>query len=698
MLTESIDLHRQGRFDEAEQGYRAQLAEHPDDADTLHLLGMLRYQRGDAVEGAQLLGRARELAPDDANIEVALASIAFRNADYSAAQQGFQRALALDPNLGGAHAGIGQIALLRGEHALAEQHFRTALRTGEEPHALAGLGALLLEGSDTDGALRHISRAADLAPHDAMIQMLLGQAFAKRDTPAFAEKAFENALRLQPELHQARLWLGGLLTRARRYPEASEHYRALLVVPGAEANARIGLADVARAENRLDDAVADYRAALALDPEQTPALRALAQSLAQLGRADEALALYETRLARTDDADGSVHEGRAVLLSLLGRPAAAVDDLKIVLDRNPDNLQARVLLARLSESIGNFDDASGHAAIVASALPQAPEMLLIQVRALLRNGDSAGARSVLDVLGRMQLSETQHRLCWNHLGRAHDLAGEMSPAVKCFMEAQRGMPSTLPALADPHPSLHEALAKPIGEAWANAPILLLGAPGSGVDRVAALLADQPQLQVLRDRFGVTIRNDDFAHPHFAHYCGDLSDTDCAELRERYVEALRVAGVDPTRPVVDWLPRWDAHLLALIRRAMPGTRLLIVESDPRETLLNWLAFGWGNGFACPEPEVAADWLMRAKAHFHFSNELDEPHRLRVNADAVLADPAHAGAELAHFVGVDALQPGAQLAAVTHGLGGLPSPFPAGHWQLYREALANGFDRLKPQEEP
>ena len=45
MLKDSIELHRQGRIDEAEAGYRAELAERPDDADALHLLGMLRCQR-----------------------------------------------------------------------------------------------------------------------------------------------------------------------------------------------------------------------------------------------------------------------------------------------------------------------------------------------------------------------------------------------------------------------------------------------------------------------------------------------------------------------------------------------------------------------------------------------------------------------------------------------------------------------------
>ena len=213
MLKDAIDLHRQGRFDEAEKGYRARLAEQPDDVEALHLLGMLRYQLGDTPEGSTLLQRAHALAPEDAGIELTLASMSFREGDHEAARRGFHAALALDPNLAGAHAGLGQLALMRGEQAVAEQHFRTALRNGEEPHALAGLGGLLLERGDLDAALRHLGRAADLAPNDAMIQFMLGQAFARRDTPAFAEQAFRNALRIKPDLHQVRPWLGSVLLK-----------------------------------------------------------------------------------------------------------------------------------------------------------------------------------------------------------------------------------------------------------------------------------------------------------------------------------------------------------------------------------------------------------------------------------------------------------------------------------------------------
>ncbi|HEU4663518.1 MAG TPA: tetratricopeptide repeat protein [Dokdonella sp.] len=689
MLKDAIDQHRQGRFDEAERGYRARLAEQPDDVEALHLLGMLRYQLGDTPEGSALLARAHELAPDDATIELTLASMAFREGEHEAARRRFHAALALDPNLAGAHAGLGQLALMRGEQAVAEQHFRTALRNGEEPHALAGLGGLLLERGELDAALRHLGRAADLAPDDAMIQLMLGQAFARRDTPAFAEQAFRNALRLKPDLHQARPWLGGVLLKAGRRAEADAQYRELLGVPGFEIAAQVGMADVARADGRYDDAVASYRAALAADPAQPMPARALAWCLARLGRIDEAIAAYDACIAISPDDD--VHAARADLLSLAGRLPQAALVWKELLDRNPADLLARSRLAMAAEYLGELEAAEAHAGIVLAARED-PEMRLVRARARLREGDADGAREMLEALDRQDLTEGQARLRWNYLGRLHDRAGEAGEAVRCFAEAQRGAPIAVPSLADPNPQLDVALAEPAQAPWAHAPVLLLGTPGSGVERVAALLADQPGLTVLRDRIGPATRADDFAQPRFQHYCGDLDDTARDALRERWLAPLHAAGIATDRPIVDWLPRWDAHLLALVHRAMPGTRLVIVERDPRDALLNWLAFGWARGFPCSDVDGAAEWLARARRHLRHGETHAEPRRLIVAADALLEDPSGAGDALARFLGVDVLEPGAHFGTMMRSLGGLPVRFGAGHWQGYRDALAGPFAKL------
>jgi tetratricopeptide (TPR) repeat protein len=692
MLKDSIEHHRLGRLDEAEQGYRAHLAGAPDDAEALHLLGLLRHQRGASAEAEDLLLRARSLAPETAAIELTLGTLRFQAADFEASRAHYEKALALDPNIGTAHAGLGQIALMRGENDAAERHFRIALRAGEDAQALAGLGALLLERDDVDAALRHLGRAADLVPNDPTIQMTLGRAFARRGTDAFAEKAFENALAVKPDFVAARHALGSLTLKARRMREAEEHYRRLLAIPGAESAGHVGLGDVARAEDRHEDAIAEYRAALAIDPRQSTPVRALAWSLMRAGRSDEAIAAYDDYLALAPD-DREVLTARADLLMLIGRLVDALSGWRALAARNPGDMQAHSRIALLEERLGLLDSAERSAALVLGAWPNEPEMLFVRARSRMRARDEDGARRILEDMATLPLRKGQERQRMSYLGLLHDRAGDTVEAVRCFREAQRDIPAAMPPLDVPHPSLERALVEPVEAPWPAAPVLLLGTPGSGVERVAALLADQPGLTVLRDRVAAPQRDDDFEQPRFPYYCGELAEADREALRERYLAALRLANVPLERTIVDWLPRWDAHLLALVRRAFPGTRLVVVERDPRDALLNWLAFGWARGFPCADLPTFSQWLRRAREHIHYADALDEPRRIVVDADDLLDDPLANGAALARFLGIDALQPGANLAAVSRGLGGLPVQFPRGHSQRYVGAMAEAFAFLE-----
>jgi tetratricopeptide (TPR) repeat protein len=692
MLKDSIEHHRLGRLNEAEEGYRAHLAGQPDDAEALHLLGLLRHQRGASAEAENLLLRAHTLAPETAAIELTLGTLRFQAGDFDASRAHYEKALALDPNIGTAHAGLGQIALLRGESDDAERHFRIALRAGEDAQALSGLGAILLERDDIDAALRHLGRAADLVPNDPTIQMTLGRAFAKRGTDAFAEKAFENALRVKPDFVAARHALGSLTLKARRMRDAEAHYRKLLEIAGAEAAGHVGLGDVARAEERHEDAIAEYRAALAIDPKQSTPVRALAWSLMRAGRNDEAIAAYDGYLALAPD-DHEVLTARADLLMLIGRLVDSLSDWRALATRNPGDMQAHSRIALIEERLGLVDSADRSATLVLRAWPNEPEMLFVRARARMRARDDESARRILEDMAALPLRKGQERQRMNYLGLLHDRAGEIVQAVRCFRKAQEDIPAAMPPLDVPHPALERALVEPVEAPWPHAPILLLGTPGSGVERVAALLADQPGLTVLRDRVAAPQRADDFEQPRFPYYCGELAEADREALRERYLAALGAANVPLDRPIVDWLPRWDAHLLALVRRAFPGTRIVVVERDPRDALLNWLAFGWARGFPCADLPTFSQWLHRAREHIRYADALDEPKRIVVDADDVLDDPLANGGKLAGFLGIDALNPGTNLAAASRGLGGLPVQFPRGHSQRYVGAMAEAFAFLE-----
>ena len=94
----AIALHRAGRLDQAEAIYRRILEVEPDNAEALHLLGVVAGQLGDNDECVRLIERAICHEPDvpkyHANLGTALRDLL----RLDEAVQAFERAVALDPS------------------------------------------------------------------------------------------------------------------------------------------------------------------------------------------------------------------------------------------------------------------------------------------------------------------------------------------------------------------------------------------------------------------------------------------------------------------------------------------------------------------------------------------------------------------------------------------------------------------------
>src|SRR5690606_7673077 len=63
MLAEILKIHQSGRLDEAEQRYNDWLAQHPEDAEALNGLAILRRQKDDLAGAIELSRKAVALAP-----------------------------------------------------------------------------------------------------------------------------------------------------------------------------------------------------------------------------------------------------------------------------------------------------------------------------------------------------------------------------------------------------------------------------------------------------------------------------------------------------------------------------------------------------------------------------------------------------------------------------------------------------------
>ena len=77
-LAAALEHHRAGRLIEAEKSYRSLLIQNPDDADTLHLLGMLLHAKGKSDDAELLIHHAISITASQAvfhsNLGIVLAA------------------------------------------------------------------------------------------------------------------------------------------------------------------------------------------------------------------------------------------------------------------------------------------------------------------------------------------------------------------------------------------------------------------------------------------------------------------------------------------------------------------------------------------------------------------------------------------------------------------------------------------------
>ncbi|MGA7296621.1 MAG: hypothetical protein WBW92_03790, partial [Rhodanobacteraceae bacterium] len=221
------------------------------------------------------------------------------------------------------------------------------------------------------------------------------------------------------------------------------------------------------------------------------------------------------------------------------------------------------------------------------------------------------------------------------------------------------------------------------------PVLLMGLPGSGVERVAALLADQPGIAVREDRFGD--QTDFFADANDMSMLTTMSQGRLGVQARRYARVQeRHVGGSPAC-VIDWLPVFDARLLPVIKLALPGVRAIIVDTEPRVAFLRWLAFGWQRRLRMQDSTEAARWWNVARQQLDLAAEYLPV--VRVDGDALLQAPESAGTELAKFLDLPEISPGPLSAQREQSSAGLPIRFATGHEDNYREVLAQAFAALE-----
>jgi tetratricopeptide (TPR) repeat protein len=378
-------------------------------------------------------------------------------------------------------------------------------------------------------------------------------------------------------------------------------------------------------------------------------------------------------------------------LSQRGRYAEALPVWREAAAVLPENGNVQANLAWAMDCVGEYEEAAKLVEHLGG--PPRPALLLVRARVALGARDPRRTLETLRSLDESGWADRPElaRRRWKLSGLAHDALEQWDEAAADF---RRTLSSSAPALPQLPPLdqatgdlLRKHAAEPdLQDPQIAAPILLTGLPGSGAGRLATMLGDQEQLVVRRNRTGL-----DTGFLPLEEPAQRLSQSDLETLHWRYARPLRRSGLPDDALIIDWLPYLDARALPALKRALPGLRILKVQCDPRDALLNWLAFANAE-LLMPDPLAAARWLKAAATHLALAEELLPV--FNVDLEAVQANrEGPEGKALAAFLGLELLRSGPLQDAMEKRLRGMPATFHPGHADRYREALAEAFAALE-----
>ena len=677
MQDKIIEALRRNATDEAVSLSQAWVGAEPQQAQAHRWLALALQQQGQLEPAQASLDIALGLAPDDAALHLQHAGLLLAQRRIDAAGQALDRSTTLNPNEFSAYLMQAHLALGRDDIDEADRLSRMAARVDPDSPELGTIeGMVALRRGDADRALAILSAASTKLPGDVRVLYALGFAYLGKDMLAFAEQAFRRVIELNPGNHALRGLVVQLALRQGHLDRAAEMMREVLATPqGDNPGMRRLAGELELASDQPLQALEHLRPLLQQVPGDRATLQMLLMAWQRLGRDEEARSELEAAVQlHTQHHD-------LWLARLAVAPVAseeAVDVVERWLAAMPEHLpalEARMSLhdmndqAEEAEAVAHHIIAlepgrvSGEQRIVEALLQREPAAAIAHVQRLVDNAPEQARLGVRSWLGATQ-----------------DRAGDHAGAVATWLQMHEEMaPNRLPL---PQQARAPAEWPPMGEVAGDNPLrpmFLWGAPGSGVERVATVMAAGSR--VLRgDRFGPTPPNDAFQN--FLTLQRLATDALTPEqLVQQWRDALPARGIEDGN-VIDWLLWWDNALLWALRPQLPEGRLIVALRDPRDMLLEWIAFGAPAPFAVNSVHEAAEWLARSLAQIATLHEQD----LYPNALVRIDDIGHDAQAMAQYLGNlfgMRFPPAATLG---------PARMAPGHWRAYRDEMGPAFALL------
>ncbi|MEC4896140.1 MAG: tetratricopeptide repeat protein, partial [Oscillatoria sp. PMC 1050.18] len=211
-LQQALKHYQAGRFAAAEQICRKIVQSEPQQADALHLLGILAYEQGNKPEAIAKYRQAIEIKPDNPDVYNNLAIALKNQGDLDAAIVYYQQAITLRPNSADLYKNLGLAYKEKGLSEQAAAAYQQAITIQPEQADLYNkLGMVYRELGLAEEAIVQYQQALKLKPNWEVLYNNLGNAYREKGDLASAKVAYHQAIAIRSNYAQAQFGLAGAL-------------------------------------------------------------------------------------------------------------------------------------------------------------------------------------------------------------------------------------------------------------------------------------------------------------------------------------------------------------------------------------------------------------------------------------------------------------------------------------------------------
>jgi tetratricopeptide (TPR) repeat protein len=298
----ALEFHRQGRLPQAEKLYAEVLALRPSYFEALHMLGLIKLQRGDLAGALRLMSGALQARPKSPEVLLNYGLVLNALGRHDEALATFDLVLSIKRRSVEAHNNRGAVleTLGRNDEALESLQRSLAIKPNH-PDALYNYGSVLKKLGRHEEALKSFERVLASRPDYAKAHNNRGAALESLNRVDEALACYERALAIDPEFVEAISNRGNILEKLGRPEDAITCYDRAVAINPVHAEVLYNRSTVLASVGRHRDALASCSRAIAVNPTYVSAQWNEALLRLRLGDFSGGWQKYEWRWKRDEN-------------------------------------------------------------------------------------------------------------------------------------------------------------------------------------------------------------------------------------------------------------------------------------------------------------------------------------------------------------------------------------------------------------